>query len=67
MVAQKGENLSMQDYNSMKYMDNVIKEGLRIYSPVPIVARKVAEDVTLPSKITESYSNNTIIINKRYN
>ncbi|KAK7603318.1 hypothetical protein V9T40_003317 [Parthenolecanium corni] len=52
MVAQKGENLSIQDYNSMKYMDNVIKEGLRIYSPVPIVARKVAEDVTLPSGFT---------------
>lgn len=61
MVAQKGENLSLQDYSGMKYMDNVIKEALRMYTPVPFVARKVAQDVTLPSKILKSYSNNSIM------
>lgn len=35
------EDLSMNDVVRMKYLDRVIKECLRLYSPVPFVARDV--------------------------
>lgn len=45
------EEPSMEDYNEMLYLDRVIKESLRLYPSVPIIARKAIEDVLLPSGI----------------
>lgn len=38
------EELTIDDFNKMEYLDRVIKECLRIYPPVPFIARKVSED-----------------------
>lgn len=37
------------DFLSLKYVENVIKESMRLYSPVPFISRKVEHDVQLPS------------------
>ncbi|XP_065214566.1 cytochrome P450 4C1-like [Planococcus citri] len=37
------------DFLSLKYLENVIKESMRLYSPVPFISRKIDEDVELPS------------------
>ncbi|XP_065214565.1 cytochrome P450 4C1-like isoform X2 [Planococcus citri] len=42
-------NPSYQDYVNMKYLECVIKETMRLYATIPIVSRKVNEDVRLPS------------------
>jgi cytochrome P450 family 4 len=43
-VQQENEDLSINDYNKLEYLDRVIKESMRIYPPVPFIARKFSED-----------------------
>lgn len=38
---------SMKELSQLKYLDRVIKETLRLYPSVPIIARKLAEDVKI--------------------
>jgi cytochrome P450 family 4 len=37
--------LKVPDFNSMKYLDCVIKESLRLYPPVAYIGRKLTEDI----------------------
>lgn len=43
--------LSYQDYANLKYLENVLRETLRMYTTVPLISRQVEEDVVLPSKL----------------
>jgi cytochrome P450 family 4 len=39
------EDFSMDIFNKMPYMDRVLKECLRLYPPVPFIARTLTEDL----------------------
>lgn len=39
------EELSIENLNSMNYMERVLKECLRIYPPVPYITRALSEDM----------------------
>lgn len=43
---------TMQDFNEMKYLERCIKETVRLYPSVPIIARQLREDAYL-SKLTD--------------
>lgn len=52
VIGETLENANMQDFKNLKYMENVINETMRLYTPVPLIARKVKEDTPLPSKLS---------------
>ncbi|GIY13485.1 cytochrome P450 4V2 [Caerostris darwini] len=39
--------LSVADLNEFKFLDCVLKESNRIYPPVPAIARKISEEITI--------------------
>lgn len=42
-----GQTLSMNQFNELPYLDRVLKECLRIYSPVTFISRTSTEDIEL--------------------
>jgi cytochrome P450 family 4 len=38
---------TMKDLNSMKYLECCIKEALRLYPSVPVIARQINEDLNI--------------------
>ncbi len=40
-------NASLSDMREMKYLECVIKEAMRLYPPVPVIGRKLSEDIQL--------------------
>lgn len=41
----KEKSLTLIDLQSMEYLNNVIKESMRIYPPVPIYGRTLESDI----------------------
>jgi cytochrome P450 family 4 len=46
-VTGERDDLTVDDFNKMNYMDRVLKESLRIYPPVHFISRQFAETVTI--------------------
>lgn len=43
----KNSKATLRELNELKYMDLVIKESLRMFPPVPIIGRRIEEEITL--------------------
>lgn len=45
-----GEPLSLSQFNELQYFDRVLKECLRIYTPVTFISRDTTEEIELAGK-----------------
>lgn len=55
-------DVTFADTMEMKYLERVIMESLRLYPPVPIIARKINEDVQLVSQNLVLPAGATVVI-----
>nr|AJN91187.1 cytochrome P450 monooxygenase CYP4G112 [Cnaphalocrocis medinalis] len=53
---------TFQDTLEMKYLERCLMETLRMYPPVPIIARHLKQDITLPSSGKQVPAGTTVII-----
>ena len=47
IVTGSPRNLNMADLSKLTYLEWCIKESMRLYPPVPFIARAVADDIEL--------------------
>jgi cytochrome P450 family 4 len=55
-------DVTFADTVEMKYLERVILETLRLYPPVPIIARKINQDLKLASQNSTVPANSTVVI-----
>ncbi|XP_029710556.1 cytochrome P450 4c3-like [Aedes albopictus] len=53
---------TMQELNDMKYLECCIKEGLRLYPSIPLIARRLTEDVQVDDYIIPSGTTTMIVV-----
>ncbi|KAI5632309.1 cytochrome p450 domain-containing protein [Phthorimaea operculella] len=51
VLGDSAKKITMEDLKNLEYMDAAIKEAMRLFTPVPVVLRRVTHDVTLPSGV----------------
>jgi len=53
-----GQNeMTLKDLNNLSYLELVIKETMRLYSPVPFIGRKMREDTVINGKMIPKGAN----------
>ncbi len=45
------DNPTMDELNALPYLDKVVREAMRLYPPVPLIARVATADDTVPLEI----------------
>ncbi|CAH1101929.1 unnamed protein product [Psylliodes chrysocephalus] len=50
-------HISMKEINQMKYMEQVIKESLRLIPVIPLISRVITEDITLDKTVIPAGTN----------
>lgn len=58
------ENISRTKLNNMLYLQNVRKEVLRLYPPVPVNSRTASQDTTLPLSFASASINEWIPLSR---
>ncbi|XP_053678889.1 cytochrome P450 4c3-like [Anopheles nili] len=53
---------SMRELNEMRYLEACIKEGLRLYPSIPIIGRRLTEDVQIDNHLLPAGTNAVIIV-----
>uniref|UniRef100_A0A182MJS7 Cytochrome P450 n=1 Tax=Anopheles culicifacies TaxID=139723 RepID=A0A182MJS7_9DIPT len=53
---------TMRELNEMRYLEACIKEGLRLYPSIPIIGRRLTEDVRLTDHLLPAGTNAVIVV-----
>uniref|UniRef100_A0A182PYY9 Uncharacterized protein n=1 Tax=Anopheles epiroticus TaxID=199890 RepID=A0A182PYY9_9DIPT len=53
---------TMRELNEMRYLEACIKEGLRLYPSIPIIGRRLTEDVRLAEHVLPAGTNAVIVV-----
>lgn len=61
VIGEKNESMTMKDLQEFKFLERVIKEGLRLYTTAPFYERILSEDIDLGKY--KLVKNSSVIIN----
>jgi cytochrome P450 family 4 len=56
------EDLTVDDFGKMNYMERVLKESLRIYPPVPFISRSLSKNVTIGKPVNQKNYGRSLIL-----